>query len=106
MWRPSCVLPDRDDFAAVYRYISTSVRQGTDTLSIRDIISGLKKSCHFKSIGYVKLKIIIKVFTELNILSINEISPEIYCFKIHFSSTNTDLEKSNLLKRIRSQLEK
>ena len=100
------VLPDRDDFAIVYRYISTSVRQGTDTLSIRDIISGLKKTCHLKCIGYVKLKIIIKVFTELNILSINEISPEVYCFKIHFSSSKTDLEKSNLLKRIRSQLEK
>lgn len=100
------ILPDRDDFAAVYRCISASVRQGTDTLSLRDIISALKKNGCSKPIGYVKLKIIIKVFIELNILSINEISPEIYCFKIHFSSSKTDLEKSNLLKRIKSQIEK
>ena len=100
------ILPDREDFATVYRYISSTVRQGNDVLSLRDIISGLKKSSSAKVIGYVKLKIIIKVFTELNILSINETSPEIYCFKIYFSSTKTDLEKSNLLKRIRSQLEK
>lgn len=100
------ILPDREDFATVYRYISSTVRQGTDVLSLRDIISGLKKSASSKAMGYIKLKIIIKVFTELNILAINEIAPEIYCFKIYFSSTKTDLEKSNLLKRIRTQLEK
>ena len=99
-------MPDREDFASVYRYISNSVRQGTDTLSHRDIISGLKKVNLAKPIGYIKLKIIIKVFTELNILSINEVSPEVYCFKIYFSSSKTDLDKSNLLKRIRSQQEK
>ena len=100
------VLPDREDFASVYRYISNSVRQGIDTLSHRDIVSGLKKINLAKPIGYIKLKIIIKVFTELNILSINEVSPEVYCFKIYFSSSKTDLDKSNLLKRIRSQQEK
>ena len=100
------ILPDRDDFAAVYRYIVNTVRQGEDVLAHRDIISGMKKSHDSKGIGYVKLKIIIKVFTELNILGIHEISPEVYCFKVYFSSSKTDLEKSNLLRRIRSQQEK
>jgi len=100
------ILPDRDDFAAVYRYIVNTARQGEDVLAHRDIISGMRKSHDSKGIGYVKLKIIIKVFTELNILGINEISPEVYRFKVYFSSSKTDLEKSNLLRRIRSQQEK
>ena len=100
------ILPDREDFASVYRYILTATRQGDTVLSLRDIISGLKKTHDSRNIGYIKLKIIIKVFTELNILGINETSPEIYCFKVYFSSSKTDLEKSNLLRRIRSQLEK
>ena len=100
------ILPDREDFAAVYRYIANAVRQGEDVFSHRDIISGLKKAYDSRDIGYIKLKIIIKVFTELNILGINEISPEVYCFKVYFSSSKTDLDKSNLLRRIRTQLEK
>ena len=100
------ILPDRDDFAAVYRFIVTSVRQGESTLSHRDIISGLKKTYETKNIEYIKLKIIIKIFTELNILGINEISPELYQFKVYFSSAKTDLDKSGLLRRIRSQLVK
>jgi len=100
------ILPDREDFAAVYRYIVNAVRQGEDIFSHRDIISGLKKAYDSRDIGYIKLKIIIKVFTELNILGINEISPEVYCFKVYYSSSKADLDKSNLLRRIRSQLEK
>lgn len=100
------VLPDRDDFAAVYRYILNTVRQGEDKLSLRNIISGLKIIHDPRNINYIKLRIIIKVFTELNILGISEIDTENYQFRIHYSSTKTDLEKSTLLKRIRSQQEK
>ncbi len=100
------ILPDREDFATVYRYIVTAVRQGDPVLSHRDIISGIKNAYDSKDIGYIKLKIIIKVFTELNILSINETAPEIYCFKVYFSSSKTDLDKSNLLRIIRSQQQK
>ena len=90
----------------MYRFIVTSVRQGESTLSHRDIISGLKKTYETRNIEYIKLKIIIKIFTELNILRINEISPELYQFKVYFSSAKTDLDKSGLLRRIRSQLVK
>ncbi len=100
------VLPSREDFATVYRYIANLVRQGTSTLSHRDIMLGINNYSENLKIGYVKLKIIIKVFTELNILSINELSPEVYQFKVFYSSTKADLEKSNLLRRIRGQQEK
>ncbi|MBO5879460.1 MAG: single-stranded-DNA-specific exonuclease RecJ [Clostridia bacterium] len=100
------VLPSREDFAAVYRFIANSVRQGVDELSHKDIILGMHSSSDNFAIGYIKLKIIIKVFAELNILSINEFQPEQYKFKVYYSSSKTDLDKSHLLRRIRCQQEK
>ena len=98
-------LPDREDFAAVYRYIVASIRGGNDTIAHRDISFGLSKGHDSRDIGYVKLKIIIKVFIELNLIGIEEIADEVYRFRVHYSTSKADLEKSFLLKRIRSQLD-
>ena len=50
------------------------------------------------------LKIIMMVFKELNLVSLSEPSPEVYDFSIRFGAAKTDLEKSNLLRRIRAQM--
>ena len=98
------ILPDREDFTAVYRLIQGLVRSGVDTLKHRDIISRLKSSDPNVNISYIKLKFIIMIFKELNILSIEEISQETYKFKLYYSTTKKKLDKSNLLRRLRSQL--
>ena len=97
------VIPDRSDFAAVYRFIQNSVRSGVDVLKHRDILSRLKNSSD-ASINYVKLKVIIMVFKELNIISIEDVGEEIYKFKLHYSTTKAKLDKSTLLRRLRSQM--
>ena len=102
--REENLFPDREDFAAVYRYIVLSVRSGNDTLSHKDITSAFSRMQDQPDVGYVKLKIIIKVFIELNLVGIEEIGDEIYKFKVHYSTSKTDLEKSNLLRRLRSQM--
>ena len=99
------VLPDREDFASVYRFIVSSIRAGADTIAHRDICFRMTKMHEARQIGYVKLKIIIKVFQELNLVGIEEISHEVYKFKVHYSTSKADLEKSSLLRRIRSQLD-
>ena len=98
------LFPNRQDFAEVYRLISGALRTGTDTLSHRDILSRLSRSEIGAKIGYVKLKVIIMVMKELNIATIDEISDEVYKFGIHYSTTKTDLEKSTLLRKLRSQM--
>ena len=98
------ILPSREEFAAVYRMISTSVRNGVDTLQHRDIISRLKSADERCTIDYIKLKIIILVFKELNIINIEDVAEETYKFKIHYSTTKTKLDKSNILRRLRSQM--
>lgn len=97
------ILPSRDDFAVFYKFVSSSVRQGNSTFSISEILSSLSRQKELTSFNYIKIKIMIKVFTELNILGIEEIADDIYRFRIYYSGTKTDLEKSNILRKLRQQ---
>ncbi len=97
------VIPTREDFASVYKFLLNSQRSGINRMTHRDITSRIGK-LGFADIGYIKLKIIVMVFKELNLISIEEIQPEVYDFHIRFGAAKTDLEKSTLLRKIRSQL--
>lgn len=98
------ILPTRADFAEVYKLMLASLRSGVDTLSHRDIICRLRNPEEGINIGYIKLKIIIMVFKELNIVSIDDVGEELYRFNIHYSTVKTMLDKSTILRRIRSQM--
>jgi single-stranded-DNA-specific exonuclease len=100
------VLPSREEFAKLYRFILASLRQGGDNFTHRELISELAKIRDGHEIGFIKLKFMIKVFRELNIIGIEENEEEIYKFKISYSSSKTDLEKSNLLRKLRQQKRK
>ncbi len=97
------ILPSRDDFAAVYTLVRRSVRAGCECLSHRAILSGLSAGYEGR-VGYIKLKFIIRILQEMNLLGIEEESNENYRFHLRFSATKTDLEKSNLLRRLRVQM--
>lgn len=97
------VFPSRDDFAVIYRLIVASLRCGVDVLTVREIINKLPKDAQAYKIGYIKLCIIIKVMQELNVIGIEEIAEETYRFRMYSKSVKTELEKSNLLRRLRSQ---
>ena len=97
-----CVIPSREDFVAVYRFISSSLHNGIDTFSHREIMTKLSSQRPPVMMGYIKLKVIIKVLIELNIVNIEE-QDEVYKFSIHYTSGKADLEKSGLLKRLRKQ---
>ncbi len=103
--RDEDVIPTREDFAVVYRFLLANFRAGISRLSHRDIMSGLSAS-EQRRIGYVKLKFVIMVMKELNIVALNEPENEVYTYSIHYSSTKTDLDKSNILRKLRSQVEK
>ncbi len=98
------ILPSREDFAAVYKFMLGAQRAGQNTLSHRDITSRFSGEFGNIKIGYAKLKIIIMVFMELNIFSLDEISEEVYKFNIQYTSSKTELDKSTLLRRLRQQL--
>lgn len=98
------ILPSRDDFAAVYKFMLGVQRAGQNVLSHRDITSRFNGEGGFIKIGYSKLKIIVMVFMELNLANITEISDEVYSFNIQYTSSKTELDKSNILRKLRQQL--
>ena len=96
------VIPAREDFVAVYNLVRRSVRSGCDALSHRALLSSLFSDPSV-NIGYLKLKVIIRVLQEMNLLGIEETSDEFYAFKLRFSDKKADLDKSNILRKLRSQ---
>lgn len=99
------ILPMRDDFVLLYKFVSSACRAGNDTFTHKDLTARLSRSQGSVGIGYIKLKIIIKVLQELNLLGIDEIEDEVYKFSIRYSE-KTNLDKSNLLRRLRNQQRK
>ena len=97
-------MPSRDDFVAVFNLMRSSLRMGVDTLSHREITSKFTGAYGERKIGYIKLKIIVMVLLELNLVSLEEIGDEVYRFAIHYTTTKTELEKSTWLRRLRSQI--
>ena len=95
------VVPDRDDFAAVYTVVRRLVRGGSDTFSLRSMHARLAAAGY--DIGLIKLKFIFSIFREMNILGIEELPEDTYRFRLRFSTTKTDLEKSNILHQLRQR---
>jgi hypothetical protein len=98
------ICPNREDFVAVYNLVRRSVRGGCDVLTHRALLRELSNGMGTGKIGYVKLKFIIRILQELNLLGIDEPSEEVYRFRLQFTNSKTDLEKSNLLRRLRAQM--
>lgn len=94
-------VPTREEFGTVYNILKRELRFEHGTLSIRALTKLLKKAGH--SYTYVKLKIIINVFRELNLLSVEEtdVEREIYKFKYVFVKNKTELDKSSLYRKIK-----
>ena len=98
------IFPERSDFTVVYKIIQSSLHSGVDVMTHKDIISKASASGSDADIGYIKLKFIIMVFKEMNLINIDEFSDEEYRFKLHYSTTKKDLTKSSILRRLRSQM--
>ena len=100
----SSIIPNRNDFAAIYNLLKKEIRMEHDTFSIRALCKLLTNNGVQNR--YVKVKYIIRVFQELNILGVDEIDQdaEIYRFKYIYVKNKTDLDKSNILRRLKSSL--
>ncbi len=96
------VVPSRDEFAAVYNVLKRELRVEHEVYSIRALEHLLRSLGH--NVSYMKLKFIITVFRELNLLSVNELDSEreIYSFKYIYVKNKTSLDKSNILKKLKS----
>ena len=68
--------PEHEDFVTAYRFLQNSLHLGVDTFTHKEMLSKLASS-GVSGIGYVKLKFIIMVFKEMNILQIDEFEDDV-----------------------------
>lgn len=97
-------IPDRNDFAAVYNTLKRELRVEHEVFSIR-ALAHLLGSCGY-NIPYVRLKFILMIFRELNLIGVEEIDSEreIYSFHFIFVKNKTSLEKSHIFRKLKSEL--
>jgi single-stranded-DNA-specific exonuclease len=74
--------PEREDFVEVYKFLQNSLHAGVDTFTHKDLLSKFTGNNTSREIGYVKLKFMIMVFKEMNLLQIDEFEDEKYRFKL------------------------
>ena len=97
-------LPDRNDFAALYNVMKKELRVEHEVFSIR-ALGHLLKSCGY-IIPYVKLKFMILIFRELNLIGVDELDAEreIYSFRYIYVKNKTSLDKSNIFRKLKLEL--
>ena len=102
----SYIVPQREDFAEVYTFLLSSARMGNEAYRYSRLLNDILKHNSSSKINYVKLKYIIKVFRELNIVTIDEIDKMSFSFHIGFTRNKTSLDKSSILKKLKSMYPK
>ena len=95
-------LPDREDCANVYTFLRREYRSGTSLTDTKSVLKAINQP-GVKEINYVKLKYIFEILNELNICEIAELDKDIYSFEVLFKANKTNIEKSAILKKLRSQ---
>ncbi len=96
------LIPVREDFAHVYQTLRREFRQGKDIFTERALLPMLNAGAPH-SINYGKMKYILEIFHELKICGVEEIEQGVYRFDIYFNASKTNIEKSYLLKKLKSQ---
>lgn len=95
-------VPMREDFAMLYNMLRREIRMGNDLFSIRALGKMLEEEG--AELTYIKLKTMLKVFQELNLLYVDEVDTEkeMYHFRYVYVKNKTDLDRSNLYRKIKT----
>ena len=97
------VIPSREDCAVVYKVLRHEYRLENSVIDIRTLMKHIAEVSDVKQINYVKLKYILRIFNELRICEAEELENDIYRFCIFFNASKTSIDKSSILKKLKSQ---
>ena len=98
------IVPTRNDFKAVYCFLSNAFRSGIREYPVHKMLFLLNQHyINSLTFNYAKLVLILRIFQELKICGISEVTEDVYAFDIYYSPSKTNIEKSMILKQIRGQ---
>ncbi len=93
-------IPAREDFTVAYRVLRHEIHMGRKTLTTRGMMSLFTG---ISEVSYVKLKLILDIFSEMNVLYVLEKETDVYDIDIFSVTEKIQLEKSGILKRLRAK---
>lgn len=96
------VIPDRNDFARVYTMLRREYRNGNGVLDLKGMMRLVNNSSE-EPINYTKIKYILRILNELKICEVEELNNDIYSFSVAFNAAKTNIEKSSILRKLKSQ---
>lgn len=99
------ILPDREDFVAVYSVLRKEFRGGNDMMGETEIYHKIK-SASKKPIRLAKLKFVLQILNELKICRVEEVCDGIYQYDIYFVAEKTSIDKSGILKKLKNQCQR
>ena len=98
------VYPSREDVAAVYTFLRREYRMGHTSFPMRRLLGQIRQASG-DAFGYPKMKFILRVLQELQICGVSEPAEDHFIFDVSYS-TKTNLDKSSILHKLKSQLRK
>lgn len=101
----SAVLPDREDFAAVYNVIRRELKVDRDAFTIRGL--SYLVATGGRRVGYTKLKVILLTFRELGLFGVTRLTEdsELFAFRSVTRSGKVDLMSAAIMKKLNEDLE-
>jgi len=96
------IIPVRDDFALVYTVIRREYRMGHDKISDKTLLS-LVNTQNPGQVNYIKLQYIILILHEMKVCGVERQGGGINRYSVYFNASKTNLEKSSILHKLRSQ---
>lgn len=93
-------IPSREDFAAVYRVMRHEISMKRTDVTARGAVTLMHGMI---SMNYIKLRLIFDIFSEMNILFVEETNRDRFRIGLSPSNAKVQLEKSNILRRLRAK---
>ena len=99
------ILPTREDFVPVYKFLRKEFYNGHTVFSMRYLLGAIREITD-SPMNYIKLKLIIRIMQELQLCEVDEPANDEYIFAFQFKTTKTNIEKSSILRKLKTQLRK
>ena len=97
------LVPDREEIASVFTVLRSDARMGNMTVSERSLLERANRATA-ASIGRVKLRLILRILTEMGVCRVEEPAEGYYAFEVNFAAPKTSIDASPLLQHLRMQL--
>ena len=97
------LVPNREEIAAVFTVLRSDARMGNRTVHEKSLLERANRTLS-DSINRIKLRLILRVLTEMEVCRVEDPAEDCYVFEVNFTAPKTSIDASPLLLRLRGQL--